>query len=120
LLQLYRELQPKTGQARKVQTSDLATDWSIPTSLIIKRALILFGYLAGLLIGITSLGFFIAMPLFAFSYLKFHGKETWLLSLVLAAVVLLLLEGFDRVLHPVWIEGVVPWPEGMLGRLLDF
>jgi hypothetical protein len=122
LFQLFRELTSlaRPDAPRKVATMDLEIDSSLPTVLVIKRALTLFGYLVGLLIGITLVGFFISMPLFTFLYLKFQGKETWLFSLVLAAGVLLLIKTFDGVLHPVWIEGVVPWPGVILERLLNF
>lgn len=125
LLQLIRELVYALKSHRRreapVQAADIQTDWSVPQAVVVRRAATLFGYLLGLILAIVLLGFFIAMPLCTFLYLKFHGRETWSLSAALAVAVLLLLKAFDQGLHPVWLEGVVSWPDVMIrDHLLNF
>ena len=52
-----------------------------------KRELSIIVWFAGCTIAIYFLGFLVAIPLFLFSFLKFWAKESWLMSLVLAAAV---------------------------------
>jgi hypothetical protein len=61
-----------------------------------------------LLAAIVLLGFSISVPLFVFLYLKLQGKESWILSVVLAAVAWVFVYGlFDQLLH-------LPFPQGWL------
>lgn len=79
------------------------------------RALGIIAWLFGFALGIWILGFHIAIPVVMFLYLKVQGRETWLLSLSLAAVAYLFFWGiFDNLMKlPVpeprlwiWIERV--------------
>ncbi len=52
-----------------------------------KRELSVIAWFSGCAVAIYFLGFLVAIPLFLFSFLKFWAKESWLMSLVLAAAV---------------------------------
>lgn len=53
-----------------------------------KREISVIAWFSGCTVAIYFLGFLIGIPLFLFMFLKIWAKESWLLSLVLAAVVL--------------------------------
>jgi hypothetical protein len=53
-----------------------------------KREVSVIAWFSGCTAAIYILGFLIGIPLFLFMFLKIWAKESWLLSLVLAAVVL--------------------------------
>jgi len=77
-----------------------------------RRILVAAGWIFGLLAAIVLLGFSISVPLFVFLYLKLQGKESWILSVVLAAVAWVFFYGlFDQLLH-------LPFPQGWLLALL--
>ena len=52
-----------------------------------KRELSVIACFSGCTVAIYFLGFLVAIPLFLFLFLKIWAKESWLLSLVLAAIV---------------------------------
>ena len=52
-----------------------------------KRELSVIAWFSGCTVAVYFLGFLVAIPLFLFSFLKFWAKESWLMSLVLAAAV---------------------------------
>ena len=73
-----------------------------------KRTITMFSWLVGFIFGIWLLGFPIAIALMMFTYLKFQGKEPWVLSItltVIAWVSFWIL--FVRLLN-------LPFPEGLL------
>jgi hypothetical protein len=73
-----------------------------------KRAITMFAWLFGFFIAILLVGFSIAIPLMMFTYMRFQGKESWVLSLVLTVIAFTcyyLL--FVKVLN-------LPFPEGLL------
>lgn len=73
-----------------------------------KRAIIIFSWIVGFLVGIWLLGFPIAIPLMVFTYLKIQSKESWVLSIVFTVVSFIffwLL--FVRLLN-------LPFPEGLI------
>lgn len=73
-----------------------------------KRTFIMFGWLVGFFFAIWLLGFPIAIALMMFTYLKFQGGESWVLSSTLTIVAWLFFYGlFVRMLH-------LPFPEGHL------
>jgi hypothetical protein len=72
------------------------------------RAITMFAWLFGFFLGIWLLGFPIAIGLMMFTYLKFQGRESWVLSISLTIVAWLFFYGlFVRLLH-------LPFPEGLL------
>ena len=73
-----------------------------------KRTITMFSWLVGFFFGIWLLGFPIAIALMMFTYLKFQGREPWVLSItltVIAWVFFWIL--FVRLLN-------LPFPEGLL------
>ena len=52
-----------------------------------KREISVIAWFSGCTVAIYFLGFLVAIPLFLFLFLKFWAKESWLLSLVMAAAV---------------------------------
>jgi Tripartite tricarboxylate transporter TctB family len=73
-----------------------------------KRAIIMFSWLLGFLFAIWLLGFPIAIALMMFTYLKFQGGESWVLSIALTVVAWLAFWGlFVKLL-------TLPFPEGVL------
>ena len=67
-----------------------------------------FGWILGLLVAVSLIGFPIAIALFVFAYLVIRSKEKWwqaaLTSAILVAALYLF---FDSVLHVVWPEGML-------------
>jgi Tripartite tricarboxylate transporter TctB family len=79
-----------------------------------KRAIIMFSWLAGFLLAIWLLGFPIAIALMMFTYLKFQGGESWVLSIALTVVAWLAFWAlFVKLL-------TLPFPEGVLITWLGF
>jgi hypothetical protein len=79
-----------------------------------KRAIIMFSWLAGFFFAIWLLGFPIAIALMMFTYLKFQGGESWVLSIALTVVAWLAFWGlFVKLL-------TLPFPEGVLITWLGF
>ena len=73
-----------------------------------KRTFIMFGWLVGFFFGVWLLGFPIAIALMMFTYLKFQGSESWVLSSALTVIAWLFFYGlFVRLLN-------LPFPEGLL------
>jgi uncharacterized membrane protein YfcA len=73
-----------------------------------KRAITMFGWLLGFFVAVLLVGFSIAIPLMMFSYMKFQGKESWVLSLVLTAIAFIFYYAlFVKLLN-------LPFPEGLL------
>ena len=77
-----------------------------------QRTLSILGWTVGYLVALWLTGFTFATPLMTFLYLKMAARESWSLSVTLAAVAWAFLYFlFVRILH-------VPFPEGLLFELL--
>jgi hypothetical protein len=73
-----------------------------------KRAITMFAWLVGFFFAIWLLGFPIAIAMMMFTYLKFQGGESWVLSIALTVVAWLFFHGlFVRLLH-------LPFPDGLI------
>lgn len=73
-----------------------------------KRAIKMFAWLLGFFAAIWLLGFPIAIGLMVFTYLKFQGGESWVLSVTLTVIACVFFYGlFVKLLH-------LPFPEGWL------
>lgn len=114
--------QSQRGAKKKgVDTGDLQVDWSMSHGLVARRAAAYFGWLIALFLGIWVLGFFVAIPVFCFVYLKLQAKEGWLLSASLTLSMYVFFLGlFDQVLHVAWLVPLVPGPENFIKSLLPF
>lgn len=120
-MEIYRSKQPVDPHRGTSNTGDLQVDWNMGTRLVLLRAANFFGWLVGLILGIWLLGFFIAVPLFTFLYLKLEAKEGWRLSLTLAGAALLFLIGlFEQVLHTHWLKPLLTWPETIFKSVLPW
>jgi hypothetical protein len=73
-----------------------------------KRTFIMFSWLVGFFFGIWLLGFPIAIALMMFTYLKFQGNESWVLSIALTVIAWV----FFWVLFVKLLT--LPFPEGLL------
>ena len=65
------------------------------------------------------LGFFIAVPLYTFLYLKLEAKEGWVLSLGLTLGTFIFFVGlFDQIIHLSWHTPLVPQPDELIRSLI--
>jgi putative tricarboxylic transport membrane protein len=73
-----------------------------------KRAITMFAWLIGFFLLIWLLGFPIGIALMMFTYLKFQGRESWKLSILLTVIAWLCFWGlFVKLLH-------LPFPDGLI------
>ena len=73
-----------------------------------RRAINIFCWILGFLMGVWLLGFNITVPLLVFSYLKIQSSESWVISLGLTAAAWLVFYFlFVRLL-------TLPFPEGQI------
>ncbi|HEV8723381.1 MAG TPA: tripartite tricarboxylate transporter TctB family protein [Candidatus Binatia bacterium] len=73
-----------------------------------KRTITMFSWLVGFFFGIWLLGFPIAIALMMFTYLKFQGRESWVLSIALTVIAWFFFWGlFVKLL-------TLPFPEGLI------
>jgi putative tricarboxylic transport membrane protein len=80
----------------------------IEPALAKRRAITMFAWLLGFFVAIVFLGFNLAIPLMMFTYMRFQGKESWLLSLTLTVIAFVFYYGlFVKLL-------TLPFPEGLL------
>ena len=93
---------------------DIATDESIPTSVIYKRGLRYLLWILALYAGMWVLGFKIATALFFIVFLKVEGRSRWLtIGLLTAGAIYLTFVHFENIMS-------VHWPESLLGEWLEF
>jgi len=105
----------KTGQEDTRGMMDLPVDRSVPTAVVIQRALTSFFWLCGVLAAIHLFGLVVAVPLFVLLYLRFQGGEgRWLSFRCSAAMALILVGVFHLVLNVPWPEAVWPHLEEIL------
>jgi hypothetical protein len=126
IIQLAREIfQARSITApRKEDTGDLQVDWSMGSGVVGAKALRFYGWLVGFLFCIWLLGFFIAVPLYTFLYLKISARENWLTTISLSLATFIFFIGlFDQVLHLPWPTPVIDRPEELIRGVipqLDF
>ncbi len=117
LLVLGNKFLKTTSPASEDQGShlDVTTDFSgLSSRQVRNRSLGYFGWLIALLAGCYGIGMLPATVIFIFAFLRFEGKETWKLSLLItlcAAVIYYLV--FHLVLR-------ISWPDSMLGSALSW
>lgn len=106
LIQLSIDLREPSGKVTKIMDFEFAE--GIDPKLARRRVANIAGWIVGFTIAIWLMGFHISIPLMLFSYLKFQGRETWVLSIGLAAFTWVAFWGiFEQVLH-------LPFPQGQL------
>jgi len=94
------------------QAVDVMLSDSLPAAIAARRTAVAFAWIIGFFVMIVLIGFPVAVPIFVFAHLKLQGRESWGLSIALAAVAWFAFElVFDRVLH-------LPFAEGLLLQIL--
>lgn len=74
-------------QSKREELSLEKTSEESKSKVEIKRFGLVFGWTAGLCLAIYLLGFYIAVPIFAFAYLKWRGRS-WLTAIIFAIAIL--------------------------------
>lgn len=92
--------------------ADIEMDTSVDPSVATRRTLSVILWIGGMLAAVLLVGFQVAVPAFVFAYLRFAGREGWVLSIALALVAVLVFHLlFVTLLH-------LPLPPGVFWRLL--
>ena len=113
VIQLFVELRPHHEAVSSGMDIELTADQELANAPL--RALDIWLWLIGLIIGIWLLGLFIIVPLWTFLYAFRHGSRWWL-ALILAVICLGFLWGFlDQVLHMPFPQAVLPFEEWLRG-----
>jgi len=98
----------------RVEAKDFQFSGEVPPDVARRRTLTGFAWIGGFFVIILLAGFPVGVPLFLLAYLRLQGKESWVLSIVLTALVWAVFYGlFDRTLH-------LPFPAGWLLAWLGF
>ena len=103
-VEVARELR---RQDKRETAKEEKADTEIENRLEIRRLGLVFGWAAAFMLGAYLLGFRIAVPLFAFSYLKWRGGS-WLTATVFAVVMLAFIYGaFELGLKAPLFKGLI-------------
>lgn len=98
----------KAKQSSDATPMDFQFSQDVEPALAKKRAIVMFAWLFGFFAGIVLFGFPIAIALMMFTYLKFQGRESWTLSIVLTIIAWLFFYGlFVKLL-------TLPFPDGLI------
>lgn len=95
---------------------DLVLSEDVEPRLARQRTLVTFAWIAAFFALIVLAGFLVAIPAFVLLYLRLQAKESWRLSVALAAVAWGFIYGvFVRLLHIPFLEGWLPtWAQQVL------
>jgi hypothetical protein len=107
---------PASGAARASSGvhMDVSSDHDekLPNKTVLARAARFFGWFLAFLACMSVIGMLPTVPLMIAAYMRMEGRESWKLSLILAACVTVFLYAvFDQILH-------IPWPDSFLGQWL--
>lgn len=81
----------------------------LPNKVVLARAARFFGWFLAFLAGTALIGMIPTVPLMMVAFMRIEGRESWKLSLILAAcLTVFLYVVFDQVLH-------ISWPGNLLG-----
>lgn len=79
----------------------------LPNKVVLLRAARFFGWFAGFLVCMSIIGMIPTVPIVMVAFMRIEGRESWKLSLILAACVTALIYGiFDQIIH-------IPWPSSL-------
>ena len=79
----------------------------LPNKLVLLRAARFFGWFVGFLVCMSLIGMIPTVPIVIVAFMRLEGRESWKLSLILAACVTALIYGiFDQIIH-------IPWPSSL-------
>jgi len=94
---------------QKIHMDIASTVSHLPAITLITRSLIFFGWLAGFLLSMATIGLIPTVPLFVIAFMRFEGREPWRIVLPYALVMgLFIYYLFDQLL-------AIPWPPSLLG-----
>lgn len=115
--QLFKDLfvrQEASDEAEALGFMDLPVDRSVPVSVVISRALNIFGWILGLFAAIWLFGFVVSVPLFVLLYLILQAREKAWIAIVYMIGMLAFIVGVFHVILS------IPWPEGVFPQLEQF
>ena len=96
------------GSTPKLHAMEFQISTDLPGKVMLKRTLVVAGWIFGFFAAIVLVGFPIAVVLFVFLYLKIEGHEGWVFTSVFTLVVWAAFYGlFDLLLH-------LPFPAGWI------
>lgn len=99
---------------------DLPVDRSVPVAVVVRRAVVSFGWVLGLFAAIWILGFVVAVPLFVFVYLTLQAREKlWIGAAYSVGILMLIVGVFHMILSVPWPEGLLPHGEQAILRLVE-
>jgi ABC-type sugar transport system permease subunit len=98
----------KKGQ----EAMDFKLSEDIPPAVAKRRTWTAFGWIIGFFFLIVLFGFIIGIPLYVFLYIKFHGREKWLISILMTVGSWFFFWGLF-----IWLLDT-PMPEGLVFRAL--
>ncbi|HEX7231075.1 MAG TPA: tripartite tricarboxylate transporter TctB family protein [Candidatus Binatia bacterium] len=98
----------KAKESTDAAPVDFQFTQTVEPAIAKKRAITMFAWLFGFFVAVLLVGFSIAIPLMMFTYMKFQGKESWVLSLILTVIAF----GFYYMLFVKVLN--LPFPEGLL------
>lgn len=108
IVQVILDLKGVTAKQSDATPMDYQFTKDVDPATAKKRAITMFAWLVGFFFAIWLLGFPIGIALMMFTYLKFQGGESWVLSITLTLVAWLFFHGlFVRLLH-------LPFPDGLI------
>ncbi|WP_027211070.1 tripartite tricarboxylate transporter permease [Burkholderia sp. WSM2232] len=80
----------------------------LPNHVTLMRAAKFFGWFVAFLACMSLIGMIPTVPIIIVAYMRIEGRESWRLSLILAACVTALIYGvFDQIIH-------IPWPPSLI------
>lgn len=86
---------------------------ALPKKVILIRGIRFFGWLVAFLACTSVIGLLPTVPLLVVAYMRLEGRESWRLSLIMAACLTAFLYGvFDQIVH-------ISWPENLLGSWMN-
>ncbi|WP_233857213.1 tripartite tricarboxylate transporter permease [Paraburkholderia sp. HD33-4] len=80
----------------------------LSNKVVLLRAARFFGWFVAFLVCMSLIGMIPTVPIIIVAFMRIEGRESWKLSLILAACVTALIYGvFDQIIH-------IPWPSSLL------
>ena len=119
IINLIKENLPQVRQAmsdspKKLNTSDLSSNWDMPMSRVWRRFLFFVGVILALYAATYVIGYPVAITLLIFLFYRQIAEASYPASFIAAAAGLGFLALASKVLNMSWPEGLIklPWPLG--------
>ena len=108
IVQVIMDLRGVVAKSSDATPMDYQFSKDVDPATARKRTITMFAWLFGFFFAIWMLGFPIAIALMMFTYLKFQGNESWVMSIGLTVIAWLFFYGlFVKLL-------TLPFPEGLI------